>query len=661
MALQPYFNGVKIQDLMLNQQRYIQDESLFYQSLSQTSDVQALNMFNKINDLLKQVNDITRLQALVDRKKVVVTEATIREALRLNDEEGVDCLPNEEIFAELARIGYEKPSTKLTFYKAFFSSQWKFLIHTILQCMSAKRTSWNEFSSLMASAVICLSSGDISTHTTKYTSPALTQKVFVNMRRVGKGFSGVETPLFEGMLVEQEIIEDGDAAEHVEEVNTGDATKGDDSAAHGEVPTITEEPSIPSLTPPTPPPQPPQDIPSTSHVQQTPLQSPQVQPPSPQPQPQQAADFPMSLLQEAIDACTALTRIVEHLEYDKVAQALEITKLKRRVKKMEKRNKVRVLKLRRLQKVGTSQRVETSDDTVMDDESNQGRMIAEMDQDDAVVLKDDKEEDKEVSDAVKNVEEAKVDESAQVQGRQVESQAKIYKIDMDHANKVLSMHEDKTEPAKVQEVVDVVTTAKLITEVVTAASETVTAASAIITTAEPQVSTATTVTLTAAPVRVADAPSRRRKGVIIRDPKEESTTSTIIPAETKSKDKEKAAKRRKLNKEVEDLKRHLQIVPNEDDDVYTEFTPLARKVRVMDYEIIEMNNKPYYKIIRADGTHQLYISKGQELEATGIMWCVDHNLYNYTVDFVSGKKIPTLKIYSRPDVECRKTSSRRGE
>nr|GEY39848.1 putative reverse transcriptase domain-containing protein [Tanacetum cinerariifolium] len=71
---------------------------------------------------------------------------------------------------------------------------------------------------------------------------------------------------------------------------------------------------------------------------------------------------------------------------------------------------------------------------------------------------------------------------------------------------------------------------------------------------------------------------------------------------------EKAAKRRKLNEEVEDLKRHLEIVPDEDDDVYTESTPLARKVLVMDYEIIELNNKTYYKIIRADGTHQLYIS-----------------------------------------------------
>nr|GEV07062.1 uncharacterized mitochondrial protein AtMg00810-like [Tanacetum cinerariifolium] len=53
-------------------------------------------------------------------------------ALRLGDADGVDCLPNEEIFAELARMGYEKPSTKSTFYKVFFSAPWKFLIHTIL-------------------------------------------------------------------------------------------------------------------------------------------------------------------------------------------------------------------------------------------------------------------------------------------------------------------------------------------------------------------------------------------------------------------------------------------------------------------------------------------------------------------------------------------------
>nr|GEZ31855.1 hypothetical protein [Tanacetum cinerariifolium] len=53
----------------------------------------------------------------------------------------------------------EVPPPKLTFYKAFFSVQWKFLIYTLVQCVSAKRTVWNEFSCSMASAVICLATG----------------------------------------------------------------------------------------------------------------------------------------------------------------------------------------------------------------------------------------------------------------------------------------------------------------------------------------------------------------------------------------------------------------------------------------------------------------------------------------------------------------------
>nr|GEY17648.1 hypothetical protein [Tanacetum cinerariifolium] len=82
-----------------------------------------------------EINDEVRIQALVDGKRVNIKESSIRRILRM---------------------GYEKPSDKLTFYKAFFSPQWKFRIHTILQCLSAKTTSWNKFSSTMASAIICL-------------------------------------------------------------------------------------------------------------------------------------------------------------------------------------------------------------------------------------------------------------------------------------------------------------------------------------------------------------------------------------------------------------------------------------------------------------------------------------------------------------------------
>nr|GEY46132.1 hypothetical protein [Tanacetum cinerariifolium] len=88
-------------------------------------------------------------------------EDVIRQALYLDDADGVECLPNEEIFIELDRMGYEKPPP------------------------NAKRTAWNEFSCFMASAVICLATG----------------RKF-NFSKVGKGFLRVETPLFTIMLVQ---------------------------------------------------------------------------------------------------------------------------------------------------------------------------------------------------------------------------------------------------------------------------------------------------------------------------------------------------------------------------------------------------------------------------------------------------------------------------
>nr|GEW57904.1 hypothetical protein [Tanacetum cinerariifolium] len=399
--------------------------------------------FNQIIDFLNGssikyaliVNDIIRLQALVDKKKVVVTEDTIREALHLDDAKGVECLPNEEIF-----------------------------------CMSAKRTSWNEFSSSMAFDVICLSSGDLSTHSTKYTSPALTQKVFANMRRVGKGFSGVETPLFEGKLVEQQVVEEGDADGNDETVN---AAKGD----------------------------------------------------------------------------------------------------------------------------------------VRED-------VAEIDQDIDVVLEDDRE----VADTVKDVK------------------------------------EDETKPAEVQDVVDVVTTAKIIIEVVTAASETITAASTHITAApnkgrgilveEPKPlkkkqkikqdeqyarelhaelnkNIELDEVIDHVKIKAKEDPAVKKYQALKRKPQPEAkfnsnmaflitTKEQIEEDENRALQRlnetlaERAAKRRKLNEEEEGLKRHLQILPNEDDDVYTKAIPLARKVPIVDYQIIELNNKPYYKIIRANDIHQLY-------------------------------------------------------
>ncbi|GKC99782.1 hypothetical protein Tco_1170057 [Tanacetum coccineum] len=105
---------------------------------------------------VKTVNEEVHMQALMDKKKVIITESSVRSDLRLDDAEGVECLPNTTIFDQLALMGYENLTQKLTFYKVFFSPQWKFLVYTILQCLSAKTTAWNKFSSTMASAIICL-------------------------------------------------------------------------------------------------------------------------------------------------------------------------------------------------------------------------------------------------------------------------------------------------------------------------------------------------------------------------------------------------------------------------------------------------------------------------------------------------------------------------
>nr|GEZ88525.1 hypothetical protein [Tanacetum cinerariifolium] len=333
-------------------------------------------MLPKTTVAVKQVNDVTRLEALVDKKKVVVTEATIREALYLDDAEGVDCLPNKEIFAELARMGYEKPSTKLT--------------------------------------------------------------------RVGKGFSGVETPLFGNMLVEQEVDEEGDAYEY--EVNAGD-----------------------------------------------------------------------------------------------------------------------------------------------------------------------------VADEVKDVEEAKVDESAQVQGRIAESQAEIYKIDMDHANKVLriELHAELNKDIDWDEAIN---------HVKRKAKEGHAVKRYQVLKRKPQTEAQARKNMIMYLKNVAGFKMDYFKGMSYDDirPIFKAKFNSNVAFLLKTKEQieedenralqklnetpaERAAKRRKLDEEVEELKRRLQIVPDEDDDVYTEATPLARKVHVVDYKIIEQNNTPHYKIIGADDTHKLYI------------------------------------------------------
>ncbi|GJX35647.1 putative ribonuclease H-like domain-containing protein [Tanacetum coccineum] len=101
-------------------------------------------------------NEEIEITATIDGRVKTITEASLRRHLKLEDADGISSLPNTEIFEQLALMGYASDSDKLTFQKGHFSPQWRFLIHTILHCLSPKKTAWEQFSSNIATAIICL-------------------------------------------------------------------------------------------------------------------------------------------------------------------------------------------------------------------------------------------------------------------------------------------------------------------------------------------------------------------------------------------------------------------------------------------------------------------------------------------------------------------------
>ncbi|GKF43014.1 hypothetical protein Tco_0126356 [Tanacetum coccineum] len=96
-------------------------------------------------------------------------------------------------------------------------------------------------------------------------------------------------------------------------------------------------------------------------------------------------------LTELMDMCTKLFERVLDLEHTKTTQAQEIINLKLRVKKLEKKARLRTYKFKRLYKFGVTRRVEYSDDESLgaqEDAFNQGRSIEDIDKDAKVSLVD---------------------------------------------------------------------------------------------------------------------------------------------------------------------------------------------------------------------------------------------------------------------------------
>nr|GEU82547.1 hypothetical protein [Tanacetum cinerariifolium] len=258
--------------------------------------------------------------------------------------------------------------------------------------------------------------GDVSHHNDIYDNPSFIKKVFANMKRVGIGFSEVVTPLFENMLV----------------------------SAAKEVGLIQDD--VQSITIPTEPSTSKPHKKHKSKKQQT--QAPKVS--SPEPSPKHRLHLPSNdplpgdedslKLKELMDLRAHLSNKVLEFESEvidiKSTYKERIVKLECRVDRLEEENKV----LKELHSVHS--KVNIAAPVVEKEKSfKRGRIIADIDEDVEINLE--------------------------------EAQGKLYRIDLEHSEKVLSMHDvDNEEPADVEEVLEVVKAAKLMTEVVTTARAT---------------------------------------------------------------------------------------------------------------------------------------------------------------------------------------------
>nr|GEX46213.1 hypothetical protein [Tanacetum cinerariifolium] len=314
----------------------------------------------------------------MDGNKVIITESTIRRDLQLEDAEGVDFLPNAAIFEQLTLIG-------------------------------AKTTAWNEFTSTMASAIICLATNQnfnfsmyilesmvknldnvnkfmmylrfvkvflnnqlegISNHNRIYVTPSHTKKISRNMEKVGKRFSRRETPLFPTMMVQAQ-----------QEMGKGLANPTDPQ----HIPIIIQ--------------------PSTSQPQKTKQHRKPKRKVTEVPQPsnhtEHVADETVNeemddrtrsrggpRCQETIEENVAQTSYNKgYLETTKTTQALKFDSLKRRVKKLERRKRSRTHGLKRLYKVGLLVKVKSYENEGLgkEDASKQGK-ISDIDSNEDIYL-----------------------------------------------------------------------------------------------------------------------------------------------------------------------------------------------------------------------------------------------------------------------------------
>ncbi|GJW50013.1 hypothetical protein Tco_0091364 [Tanacetum coccineum] len=194
----------------------------------------------------KTINREVQLQAVVDGKKIIITEASIRSDLQLNDEEGMDCLPNATIFEELTRMGSENVSK--------FSNDP--LLARVIDLEKTKSAQAQEITSLKLRVKKLEKKGGSRTHKLKRLykvgrSARIVSSDEASLGRYGDYMFDVSDLAGEEVFVAEQGVSDKDVNLSVDEVTLAQALAALKSAKVQEKANVVEEPSESITTTPT--------------------------------------------------------------------------------------------------------------------------------------------------------------------------------------------------------------------------------------------------------------------------------------------------------------------------------------------------------------------------------------------------------------------------
>ncbi|GJW03316.1 ribonuclease H-like domain-containing protein [Tanacetum coccineum] len=198
----------------------------------------------------------------IDGQLKTIIEASLRRHLKLEDADGISSLPNSKFFKQLAlmspnKTAWEQFSSNIATAIIFLATNRTFnFSKMIFEGMVKNLDSRSKFLKYLRFIQILLNKHQrfLLPHKRTYIAPTLTQKLFSNMRRVSKGYTGVNIPLFSNILVQGPIQQGKGSTVSVESYH---------------IPITTPSTTQPPLSSPSRVPTPPHDSPLPGDLKQT--------------------------------------------------------------------------------------------------------------------------------------------------------------------------------------------------------------------------------------------------------------------------------------------------------------------------------------------------------------------------------------------------------